>query len=112
MKKKKKKNRTPNVRKINLRAGSKGVKVFLYEQNPRCDICGCKLPIKVIQLHHIYLIRHGFPTQVDHCTLLCPNCHRKFHSKFDHYLDRLFGENPNTNFLDVYNMLKNHLKQN
>ena len=115
MKKKNKKIKNKNKQKVykshkkNLRAGSKQCKRILYEQNPRCDICGCRLSISIIQFHHIYMIRHGFSTQIDHACLLCPTCHRKFHKKFDKYFDRLFEENPNTDFLKVYNECKKHL---
>lgn len=55
-------------RKI-LRRGSKSVKNQLMQTNPCCDICGKK---KKLQLHHIYCVRWGFPTTLDHCVLLCP----------------------------------------
>ena len=108
--KKKKKKRSLNSPKKNLRAGSKECKRILYEQNPRCDICGCKLPIKIIQFHHIFMVRHGFSTKVERACLLCPTCHHNFHKKFDNYFDRLFRENPNTDFRAIYEECKKHMK--
>lgn len=98
----------PNSKKLKkiLRQGSKRVKKMLLESNPRCDICGSK---DNLQLHHIYLIRHGFRTEVDRCTLLCEHCHKKFHKKFDKYLDFLYSQNPETDFLSVYHNLKTFL---
>ena len=107
---KKKKKRTLHTRKKNLRAGSKEAKRTLYEQNPRCDICGVKLPIRIIQFHHIFMVRHGFSTKVERACLLCPSCHSKFHKKFDKYFDRLNTENHDTDFLAVYNECKKHMK--
>jgi 5-methylcytosine-specific restriction endonuclease McrA len=90
----------------NLRSGSKEVKARLIQINPRCDICGVIGNSKSLQLHHIYLIRHGFPTQLEHCTLHCPVCHHEFHKKWDKYLDTQFKENPNSDFMAIYNTLK------
>ena len=104
--KKTKKQRRLNSHKKVLRQGSKEVKQSLLNINSSCDICGYK---GKLQLHHVYLIRHGFKTQQEHCVLLCDICHKKFHKKFDKYLDRLFAENPSTNFLEIYNEVKNHL---
>lgn len=109
LKKKRRTSTTCNVRKKGLRAGSKEAKRILYEQNPRCDICGCKLPIKVIQFHHIFMVRHGFSTQVDRACLLCPNCHHAFHKKFDNYFDRLNAENHDIDFRAVYEECKKHM---
>lgn len=111
MKKKRRmlKNQRKNHKK-NLRAGSKEAKRILYDQNPRCDICGCKMSIHVLQFHHIFMVRHGFDTRVERASLLCPNCHAKFHKKFDKYFDRLFEENPDTDFRAIYEECKQHLK--
>lgn len=110
MKKKKKRMlKSRKSQKKNLRAGSKEAKRILYEQNPTCDICGCKLPMNIIQFHHIFMVRHGFATRVDRACLLCPNCHTKFHKKFDKYFDRLNAENHNTDFLAIYEECKKHM---
>ena len=98
---KKKKRRTKN--KNSLRSGSKEVKRILLQQNPYCDICGSD---RSLQLHHIYLIRHGFATQLEHCVLLCPTCHAELHARFDRYLDEVFKNNPNADFLQIYQELK------
>lgn len=98
---KKKKRRTKN--KNSLRSGSKEVKRILLQQNPYCDICGSD---RSLQLHHIYLIRHGFATQLEHCVLLCPTCHAELHARFDRYLDEVFKNNPNADFLQIYYELK------
>ena len=100
-----------NVRKVrkcssskkNLRSGSKAVKTKLLEINPHCDICGSG---KSLQLHHIYLIRHGFPTKFEHCCLLCPTCHHDFHHRWDRYLDNVYKQNHEADFLEIYNQLK------
>lgn len=91
------------VKTNKLRAGSKEVKRILLEQNPTCDICGSH---KSLQLHHIYLIRHGFKTMLIHCCLLCPTCHADFHHRWDKYLDEVFRNDPNADFLAIYNTLK------
>ena len=98
---KKKKRRTKN--KKSLRSGSKEVKRILLQQNPYCDICGSN---RSLQLHHIYLIRHGFATRLEHCVLLCPTCHAELHARFDRYLDEVFKNNPNADFLLIYYELK------
>ena len=98
----KKKKRRKNNRK-SLRSGSKEVKRILLLQVPYCDICGSS---RSLQLHHIYLIRHGFATKLEHCCLLCPTCHAEFHTRFDRYLDKVFKDNPNADFLAIYNELK------
>lgn len=104
MKKKPRKRKSSNeTRNRHLRSGSKEVKRILMEQNPHCDICGSD---KKLQLHHIYLVRHGFGTDVKHSCLLCVDCHRLFHHKFDKYLDITFKENPDIDFLKIYNVLK------
>lgn len=102
-KRKKLKKRRSNKKRKNLRSGSKEVKRLLLQENPCCDICGSN---RALQLHHIYLIRHGFATQLEHCCLLCPTCHAEFHVRFDRYLDDVFEENPNADFLAIYNELK------
>lgn len=86
-----------------LRSGSKTVKAKLLEQYPYCDICGSP---KSLQLHHVYLIRHGFPTKLEHCVLLCPSCHADFHHRWDKYLDETYKANPQADFLKIYNILK------
>lgn len=97
-------NRRRNCRpRKNLRAGSKAVKRRLLELNPHCDICGST---KNLQLHHVYLIRHGFSTQIDHCCLLCSVCHPDFHHRWDKYLDEVFRQNKEADFLAIYNELK------
>ena len=90
----------------NLRNGSKEVKAKLVELNPHCDICGKIGNSKSLQLHHIYLIRHGFRTKLEHCTLHCPTCHHEFHKKWDKYLDMTFEENPQADFMKIYNTIK------
>lgn len=94
------------ARSRQLRAGSKEVKRLLVEQNPKCDICGTIGNNKSLQLHHVYCIRWGFPTELKHCVLLCPTCHHEFHKKWDKYLDVQFRENPNSDFMAVYNTIK------
>ena len=89
-----------------LRRGSREVKKWLLEDKPYCDICGST---QNLELHHIYLIRHGFPTALQHCTLLCNNCHHKFHKKFDKYLDAVNKRNHYADFLEIYNRLKTQL---
>lgn len=91
------------TRNRHLRSGSKEVKRILMEQNPFCDICG---GTKKLQLHHIYLVRHGFSTKLEWSVLLCVDCHRLFHHKFDKYLDITFKENPNIDFRKIYDVLK------
>lgn len=86
-----------------LRSGSKAIKEILMERNPTCDICGCS---HKLQLHHIYLIRHGFATKLEWSALLCANCHRRFHQRWDEYLDVTFQENPDIDFVKIYNVLK------
>ena len=98
-----KKQRKHNSPKKALRQGSKEVKRILLSINPCCDICGCN---GELQLHHVYLIRHGFKTQQEHCVLLCDRCHKRFHKKFDKYLDRLFLEDSFTDFMAVYQKLR------
>lgn len=106
MKKKRKvktrKKRNGNT-KNKLRAGSRQVKAKLLEEHPYCDICGSP---KSLQLHHVYLIRHGFPTKLEHCCLLCANCHADFHHRWDRYLDEVYKTNPQADFLTIYNILK------
>ena len=105
-KKKRRKIRKCSTRRQNskkLRSGSKHIKKQLLEKHPFCDICGSP---KSLQLHHIYLIRHGFATKLERCTLLCPVCHKDFHQRWDKYLDLTFRENPDTDFLAIYNTLK------
>ena len=86
-----------------LRSGSRAVKAKLLELHPYCDICNST---KSLQLHHIFLIRHGFPTKLEHCCLLCPTCHADFHHRWDKYLDTTYKEDPEADFLAIYNMLK------
>lgn len=89
--------------KNKLRAGSRQVKAKLLEEYPYCDICGSP---KSLQLHHVYLIRHGFATKLEHCRLLCASCHAEFHHRWDRYLDKVYEENPQADFLEIYNILK------
>ena len=91
------------TRNRHLRSGSKEAKRILLEQNPFCDICGSD---KKLQLHHVYLVRHGFATKVEWSVLLCPECHRKFHKRWDKYLDVTFKENPKIDFMKIYEVLK------
>lgn len=86
-----------------LRAGSRQVKAKLLEEYPYCDICGSP---KSLQLHHIYLIRHGFATKLEHCCLLCASCHMDFHHRWDRYLDEVFKANSQADLLVIYNTLK------
>lgn len=94
-----------------LRAGSKEAKEQLLEQNPCCDICGTKGDVDTLQLHHIYCIRWGFATNVTRCVLLCPNCHYKLHYRYDSYLDELFEENPDTDFILIYEEIKKEMQE-
>ena len=89
-----------------LRSGSKEVKRQLVEMNPKCDICGKIGNTKSLELHHVYLIRHGFSTKLEHCVLLCTLCHHNYHKRWDAYLDTQFKENPNSDFMIIYNPLK------
>lgn len=95
-----------NIKVRALRSGSKQAKAELLELNPHCDICGVEGNNKTLQIHHIYLIRHGFHTRVDRCTLLCSTCHHNFHKRWDNYLDVTFRENPQTDFVKIYNVIK------
>lgn len=103
------KNRRPKkktcraIRRRGLRSGSKTVKQHLLETSGVCDICGSK---KNLQLHHKFLIRHGFKTRLERCCLLCDVCHHTFHIKWDKYLDMKFKENPNADFNAIYEELK------
>lgn len=101
-----KKHSTSKARSRMLRSGSKEVKRQLVEMNPKCDICGKIGNSKSLQLHHVYCIRWGFPTKLERCVLLCPTCHHEFHKKWDNYLDEQFKENPNSDFMIIYNTLK------
>ena len=91
------------TRNRHLRSGSKEVKRILMERNPHCDICGSD---RKLQLHHVFLVRHGFMTKVEWSVLLCPACHRKFHHRWDEYLDITFKENPKIDFMKIYEVLK------
>ena len=91
------------TRNRHLRSGSKEVKRILMERDPHCDICGSD---KKLQLHHVFLVRHGFMTKVEWSVLLCPECHRKFHKRWDNYLDVTFKENPKIDFMKIYEVLK------
>ena len=101
------KKRRRNAKKVtsrkHLRAGSSEVKRILLEQHPFCDICGSP---KALQLHHIYLIRHGFKTKLEHCCLLCANDHADFHHRWDKYLDEVYRNDHDADFLKIYNVLK------
>ena len=99
MKKKRKKLKKKYSGRNSLRSGSKEVKRLLLQQAPYCDICGST---RALQLHHIYLIKHGFPTRLEHCCLLCPTCHAELHVRFDRYLDEVFKNDPNADFLQIY----------
>ena len=101
----KRKNRRSNKNK-QLRRGSREVKKWLLEDRPYCDICGST---QNLELHHIYLIRHGFPTALLHCTLLCSNCHHKLHQKYDKLLDHINRQNHHADFLELYNALKKNI---
>ncbi len=96
------------ITKKHLRSGSKEAKRILLMENPHCDICGRK-GIS-LELHHITLIRHGYPTKLENTVLLCQLHHKMFHSKFDRYLDRLHAQNPNTDWKKVYEELKKQLQ--
>lgn len=106
MKKKKNKKRIKKRRKA-LRTGSRKVRETLLQQNPVCDICGCN---HSLELHHVYLIRHGYMTELKHCVLLCANCHRLVHAEYDDYMDYLFLTDPNTDFMAVYEQIKSELQ--
>lgn len=103
-KNRKKKRQKKQNQKQKLRSGSKAIKNQLLSVKPYCDICGSD---RSLQLHHIYLIRHGFSSKLEHCVLLCPTCHAEFHHRFDRYLDKVFAENQNTDFLEIYKTLRN-----
>lgn len=90
-------------KKKSLRANSKTIKRKLLEKSGKCDICGST---KNLQLHHIYLIRHGYPSELEHCCLLCPNCHAEFHHRWDRYLDEVYKADTQADFLKIYNILK------
>lgn len=102
-----KKNIKENRRR--LRSGSKAVKHILYKQRPCCDICGKELPFELIQLHHIKMIRWGYKTDIFFCRLLCPNCHRAYHSH-DRYLDKMHARNPNMDYITVYEKIKHKIQ--
>lgn len=103
MKKKPRKRKVSvETRNKHLRSGSKLVKQVLLQQNPHCIVCGSD---RKLQLHHIYLVRHGFATKVEHSCLMCANCHRAFHRRWDEYLDITFEQNPNANFLKIFEVL-------
>lgn len=89
--------------KKKLRAGSTEVKKKLLNDYPYCDICGSN---KNLQLHHVYLIRHGFETKLEHCVLLCEVCHKDWHISYDQYWDILFEKDPNTDFMHYYQVTK------
>lgn len=95
------------ITKKHLRSGSKEAKRILLMENPHCDICGSS---KNLEYHHKYYIRFGFPTRIEWGTLLCPRCHKLLHSKTDSYLNRLFMQNPNTDFNAVYEQIKKQLQ--
>ena len=105
MKKKQRKHKKISIQTSNkhLRSGSKTVKQMLMEKCPYCDICGGTTKL---QLHHVFLVRHGFSTKLEWRVLLCANCHRAFHKRWDEYLDITFNENPNIDFLKIYNVLR------
>ena len=107
MKKPRKKKRS-NGRAIKrrLRSGSKAAKKILLQLNPHCDICGKEGNSTTLHLHHVYCIRWGFTTKLEHCVLLCATCHRKFHSRWDKYLDITFEENKDADFMAIYRTLK------
>ena len=86
-----------------LRQGSNLVKRILLDRDPHCDMCGSD---KSLQLHHKFLIRHGFKTELDRCCLLCANCHAYFHHRWDKYLDITFKEDHNADFNAIYDVLK------
>lgn len=109
MAKKRNRKKAETIRK-RLRAGSKEVKEQLIIENPHCDICGVAGDKDSLQLHHIYLIRWGFPTDITRCSLLCPNCHYKYHHKFDLYLDDLYETNPDADFKAIYEETKKSIK--
>ena len=101
--KKKKNRRRHNSKKKELRKGSRHVKKELLKENPYCDICGST---ENLELHHVYLIRHGFPTKKENCRLLCQKCHRTFHHRWDKYLDITFLERPKVDFNQIYETIK------
>lgn len=95
------------IKQKKLRSGSSEIKRILLAINPHCDMCGSG---DNLQLHHVYLIRHGFKSRLDRCVLLCPECHHAFHKRWDHYLDVTYKERPETDFMQLYNILKNMTK--
>lgn len=101
--KKKKNRRRHNSKKKELRKGSRQVKKELIKENPHCDICGST---ENLELHHVFLIRHGFPTKKENCRLLCQHCHRAFHHRWDKYLDITFLERPKVDFNQIYETIK------
>lgn len=96
------------ITKKHLRSGSKEVKRILLIQDAHCDICGKSCDN--LQLHHKYYIRFGFSTRSDRCCLLCNRCHKLLHEKTDNYVNRLFSQNPNTDFNAVYEQIKRQLQ--
>ena len=97
---------TNQIKQKRLRSGSSEIKRILLAINPHCDICGSG---DNLQLHHVYLIRHGFKSRIDRCVLLCPQCHHAFHKRWDHYLDAVYRERPETDFMRIYQILKGSL---
>ena len=107
---KRSRNRTNRARTRKLRAGSKVVKAKLLVINPHCDICGIKGDSKTLQLHHVYLIRHNYPTRIERTVLLCDFCHKKLHKRFDKRLDELYEKDHNTDFMAVYEEIKKKMQ--
>ena len=103
---KKRRNTNTKSKSRLLRAGSREVKNKLLAINPHCDICGVKGDSKTLQLHHTYCIRWGFPTKLEQCVLLCPNDHSMFHHRWDKYLDEVYRNDHDADFLKIYNVLK------
>lgn len=107
MAKKKKRKITERQRiRRKLRSGSREAKRILLMQNPVCDICGRKGVS--LELHHVKMIRWGYPTDVNYCRLLCHDCHKRYH-EHDRYLNMLHSQG-NMDFLAVYERIKKQIQ--
>lgn len=83
------------------RKGTKEVKQKLYELNGHiCYICGREY--KNLQLHHVKPIRLGGQTTIANSVLLCDNCHKHYHQKFDLELDKKYYVNPTTDYIALF----------
>lgn len=93
------------ITKKHLRSGSKEAKRILLMENPHCDICGSS---KNLELHHVKMIRWGYPTDINYCRLLCHDCHKRYH-EYDRYLNMLHSQG-NMDFLAIYEKIKKQIQ--